>query len=104
MTMLETIAVFLIGFIPGLLSYMIVRKVQVHARRRIYTALHAPIGRRYQSHPYLQAMDYQYVEGLGYIVGDITCQFNARSPYLRCTVNPSGPCKECSHYESIAFD
>lgn len=103
MVMFEAIAIFLMGFIPGLLSYMMVRKIQRYTRRRTYPVM-MPIGRLYRSHAYLEAMDYHYVEGLGYIVGDLTCQFNARSPYLRCTINPSGPCKECSHYESIALD
>lgn len=33
-------------------------------------------------------------------IGDITCLFNARSPQLRCSVNPSGPCENCDFYES----
>jgi len=40
-----------------------------------------------------------YVEGVGYIIGDATCQLNARSSYLRCAVNPSGPCNSCSNYQ-----
>jgi len=103
MVMFEAIAIFLIGFIPGFLSWVILRKVQTRMRRHTYTAM-MHTGRRYRPHPYLEAMDYHYVEGLGYMLGDITCQFNARSPYLRCTINPSGPCKECPHYESIKLD
>ncbi|ASC73948.1 hypothetical protein XM38_049220 [Halomicronema hongdechloris C2206] len=45
-----------------------------------------------------------YVEGAGYIIGDATCQLNARSPYLRCAVNPSGPCDGCSSYQSQPAD
>lgn len=33
------------------------------------------------------------------VTGDDTCRFNARSIYLRCTVNPCGPCESCSHFE-----
>jgi len=33
------------------------------------------------------------LEGVGYLIGDISCQFNARSGYLRCAVNPQGPCQ-----------
>ena len=40
-----------------------------------------------------------YLEGVGYLVGDISCQYNARSGYLRCAVNPSGPCESCRFYE-----
>ena len=101
--MFEAIAIFLVGFIPGFLSCVFVRKVQIRMRQHTYTAMMSPV-RLYRPHPYSEAMDYRYVEGLGYMVGDITCQFNARSPYLRCPVNPSGPCKECPHYESIQLD
>ena len=45
--------------------------------------------------------DAQYVEGVGYLIGDISCQYNARSSYIRCAVNPSGPCKNCRFYQEI---
>src|SRR5690348_6653839 len=35
------------------------------------------------------------------VIGDIACRNNARSPYIRCAVNPSGPCKNCQSYEPI---
>lgn len=47
--------------------------------------------------------DLNYVEGLGYIIGDFTCQMNARSPYLRCAMNPCGPCESCQFYEPPVF-
>lgn len=28
-----------------------------------------------------------------------TCKYNADSAFLRCAVNPSGPCSECNQYE-----
>ena len=31
-------------------------------------------------------------------IGDVTCKNNARSPYLRCAINPDGPCHECKNY------
>jgi hypothetical protein len=40
----------------------------------------------------------QYVEGVGYVIGDLTCSYNARSPYIRCAVNPDGLCQDCRHY------
>ena len=33
-------------------------------------------------------------------IGDPSCRFNAHSSYLRCAVNPSGPCETCPHYQS----
>ncbi len=47
--------------------------------------------------------DRRYIEGLGYQIGDITCRYNARSGYIRCAVNPLGPCSQCPHYESMQF-
>jgi hypothetical protein len=32
-------------------------------------------------------------------IGDRSCQFNARSPIIRCAVNPTGPCEGCQHYQ-----
>lgn len=30
-------------------------------------------------------------------IGDVFCRYNAKSPYLRCAVNPCGSCENCSH-------
>lgn len=35
----------------------------------------------------------------GRSIGDTQCGYNAISPQLRCTVNPSGPCEGCPHWE-----
>ena len=48
--------------------------------------------------------DIHYVDGMGYMIGDITCDLNARSPYLRCAMNPMGPCDGCSAYAPKVFD
>lgn len=48
--------------------------------------------------------DLHYVDGLGYMIGDITCDLNARSPYLRCAMNPIGPCDGCNTYSPIILD
>ena len=42
----------------------------------------------------------QYVEGVGYVIGDLSCSYNARSPYIRCAVNPDGLCQDCRHYHN----
>jgi Family of unknown function (DUF6464) len=47
--------------------------------------------------------DEHYVDGMGLVIGDITCQLNARSPFLRCTANPYGPCKDCTEYEGREY-
>ena len=30
-----------------------------------------------------------------WVIGDATCQYNARSTLLRCAVHPTGPCEGC---------
>lgn len=33
------------------------------------------------------------------IIGNILCAHNARSPHLRCAINPCGPCNGCTDFE-----
>ncbi len=33
-----------------------------------------------------------------WVIGDASCHWNARSPLLRCAVNPTGPCENCREY------
>lgn len=33
-----------------------------------------------------------------WVIGDSTCEYNAHSELVRCAVNPSGPCQQCTHY------
>ncbi len=47
--------------------------------------------------------DEHYVDGMGFVVGDITCQLNARSPFIRCAPNPTGPCEGCREYEGKEY-
>ncbi|NJN32661.1 MAG: hypothetical protein HC824_21300 [Synechococcales cyanobacterium RM1_1_8] len=46
----------------------------------------------------------RYIPGVGLVIGDLSCEFNARSPQLRCTVNPYGPCQGCGSYQPLAID
>jgi len=36
-----------------------------------------------------------------WVIGDITCLYNARSELLRCAVNPNGSCDRCTHYQPL---
>ena len=103
--MLEALFIIAIGLVPAILSWLLMRKAEAHLRTRLRRAMNASsshrLGRFYGSP---LSADHHYVEGVGYLIGDISCRFNARSAHLRCTVNPSGPCKQCPHYESIEFD
>jgi hypothetical protein len=102
--MLETIAVILIGLIPGALaSYLATASFRRYTQERRYYRTFGEVPAAQLLGPPLQGQDYHFVEGLGYIIGDLSCQFNARSPYLRCAINPAGPCKECPAYQSLHF-
>ena len=95
--MLETILVFVLGLTPPVLSIWLMQRAKERAQARMREAMEAPVVRVLQRNQLTP--DQYYVEGVGYLIGDITCRFNARSPYMRCAVNPSGPCKECCHNE-----
>ena len=40
----------------------------------------------------------------GWVIGDPSCRFNARSPLLRCAVLPQGPCERCLHRIAVQPD
>ncbi|NEQ31637.1 MAG: hypothetical protein F6K04_11620 [Leptolyngbya sp. SIO4C5] len=96
-----TVVAFIIflGISPALISLLVGRRAGQQTQQQLALAMEAAANRG------LRALaernrDRHYVEGLGHMVGDITCQFNARSPYLRCAVNPLGPCETCQYYQS----
>ncbi|PLZ96674.1 hypothetical protein CEN50_17755 [Fischerella thermalis CCMEE 5268] len=101
--MFRTLLVIAIGFLPSLFSLWLMRKTQArmrsHLRRvaRNFPREIIPV----DSRP--EPSDRYYLEGVGYLIGDISCRYNARSGYLRCAVNPSGPCEGCRYYEAKEF-
>ena len=97
--MLEIILICAIGLIPSLLSFVFFRKMHMRAQARLRNAMQAAERRQIQRLLSLPS-DYHYVEGVGALIGDLTCRYNARSAQIRCAVNPSGPCEECPYYES----
>jgi hypothetical protein len=93
------IVIFFLAILPSLLYFWIVprakQRFQARMRRiRSRTVYHQPLERE-DFDSYSQSFN-PYSE----FIGDITCRFNAHSPYLRCAVNPDGPCEGCSLYES----
>ena len=95
--MLETIIVFVLGLIPPIFSLWMMRRAKERMQARLRAVRQqsfVAMSPRNQLPP-----DRDYIEGVGYLIGDINCQFNARSAYIRCAVNPSGPCEDCRHYE-----
>ena len=106
--MLKTLLVIAIGFLPSLFSLWLMRKNRARTRtllRRAAVTSFPTEHSRSQNHQ-IDNRDRYYLEGVGYLVGDISCQYNARSGYLRCAVNPSGPCHSCRFYaarEEVTF-
>ncbi len=96
--MLKTLLVVAIGLFPALLSLWALRKTEAKRRALLRQALTSV-----REIPVTIPMpsDRYYLEGVGYLVGDISCRYNARNGNLRCAVNPTGPCQGCHYYESL---
>ncbi|NEQ72911.1 MAG: hypothetical protein F6K23_07395 [Okeania sp. SIO2C9] len=97
--MFKILLIFLMGMTPWIVSLWVLNKFKARSRERLISIRLAV---NYTGVPTISTQpEQQYIEGLGYIIGDLSCKFNARSPLIRCAVNPFGLCKDCSHYESI---
>ena len=99
MVILSCSLIFLVGLTPAVAAWLVYRQGYL-PRRAVRRA-------SYPSRP-RQALpsapgdpERRYIRGVGYMIGDISCRYNARSGYLRCAVNPMGPCKGCSLYQSV---
>ncbi|MDX2240670.1 MAG: DUF6464 family protein [Leptolyngbyaceae cyanobacterium bins.302] len=100
--MLEALLIVVVGLTPSLFSIWLMRQADVRTQARLRLALNSVTSRglpRFHLSP-----DHHYIDGVGYMIGDITCRFNARSSHIRCAVNPMGPCDGCSAYESRTWD
>ena len=94
-----------IGLLPALLSLIVGLRARSDYQTEILLATDFAAGerlRRIRVRP--RDPDEHYVDGMGLVIGDITCQMNARSPFLRCAANPSGPCDGCREYEGKEYD
>lgn len=102
--MLKTLLVIAIGFLPSMYSLWVIRKSQSRTRSRLRQAATNCSRMRIQQNIIPVESDRYYLESVGYLVGDISCRFNARSGYLRCAINPSGPCQGCRYYEPTEWE
>jgi hypothetical protein len=94
---LSFLVILLIGLMPSLISVWVIHRTESRVRIQLRRAANSIAMRGL---PGLSlSPDYQYIDGVGYMIGDLTCRFNARSSHLRCAVNPFGPCAGCSCYE-----
>ncbi|MFQ4134826.1 DUF6464 family protein [Nodosilinea sp. PGN35] len=101
--MLVIILIFVVGLAPAIVSAYL--SVQAERNEKCSST---EVGATALGQSMLKLLDgnadMHYVDGLGYMIGDITCDLNARSPYLRCAMNPMGPCDGCSAYAPKVFD
>ena len=96
--MLGIVIILFLGISPPILSLWMLHRAQAHYQQTNGQIL------RVSRAPSLKALppaDLTCIEGYGYVIGKISCKYNARSPYIRCAVNPSGCCEDCRHYESL---
>jgi hypothetical protein len=101
--MLVVLLIFLVGLAPACISAWYTWTTDRSTKR----SGHRPdsgYGQMVAPQPFKYQGDLHYVDGMGYMIGDITCDLNARSPYLRCAMNPMGPCDGCSTYAPKVFE
>ncbi|MBW4449043.1 MAG: hypothetical protein KME38_19830 [Spirirestis rafaelensis WJT71-NPBG6] len=101
--MLKTLLVIAVGFLPSLFSLWMIRKSHMRRETQMRQAGMSFPRRQLGQNSRLNLSDRYYLEGVGYLIGDISCRYNAKSGYVRCAVNPSGPCEGCRYYEAREF-
>ncbi|HIK11590.1 MAG TPA: hypothetical protein IGS52_15250 [Oscillatoriaceae cyanobacterium M33_DOE_052] len=99
--MLETILVLALGIAPPLVSLWLMSRVEARAASRLRRVMAGEYPRRAIYYRDQNQIESHPGEGL---IGNQSCRFNAHSQYIRCAVNPAGPCEECSHYEPLPKD
>ncbi|MBD1937599.1 DUF6464 family protein [Microcoleus sp. FACHB-68] len=95
--MLEILLIFILGLTPPLLSLWSRRLAEARATSRLRAAREAAAARGLRS--LALSPDTRPPERVGQFLGDPSCRFNAKSAYIRCAVNPIGPCQDCPQYQ-----
>lgn len=88
------ILAFLIGFLAVI--FRLVKRESLRGHHRMARVIESNSHLAYKRIP--RDPEESYIEGVGYIIGDVSCRYNARSPYIRCAVNPGGLCEGCREY------
>jgi hypothetical protein len=98
---LKTLLVIFIGLLPSLFSLWVIRKTHSRTRLRMRQALRI-------CHEDPSEITSDLLKAIAIIwKAWVTSSaisvafFNARSGYMRCAINPSGPCQNCRHYEPL---
>lgn len=97
--MMIVLIIFAMGLSPAIASWVISRRNYRQTQAQFALVMEAAAQRSFAGLAN-RLSEAQVIDGVGTIVGDISCEFNARSPYLRCAINPHGPCDACRHYQS----
>lgn len=104
--MVEILVILILGLLPGCLSWWKIRRAEQQFQARVQQTL-------WQTQAGLMPVEFGQVghsrtaaeEEVGdrkaFAIGDLSCRYNARSTYLRCAVNPLGPCSVCRSYEPV---
>lgn len=92
-----------VGLLPSLFSLWMIRKSYLQREMQMRQAAMSFPRTQLGQNSRLASSDRYYLEGVGYLIGDISCRYNAKSGYVRCAVNPSGPCEGCRYYEPREF-
>ena len=100
--MFEILLIFLIGITPGIFSLWIFYKLEARIIERL-NSVRLIVNYR-EITAISSQLERQYIERLGYVIGNISCKLNARSSHIRCAVNPLAPCKSCHDYQSIDIE
>ncbi len=96
--MLDIILILLVGVAPPILSLWMLHRTQAHYRHIDSATISTSIPLKLKAPP---PAEMTYIDGFGYVIGKVSCKYNARSPYIRCAINPCGPCQDCRHYDSL---
>ncbi|MDY6940741.1 MAG: DUF6464 family protein [Cyanobacteriota bacterium] len=92
---IEILLIFAVGLTPAVFSVWYSRKLRNRARHQFSAARNSTSNRIFSQVRTSLPTPSRRI----YTIGDRTCQFNARSPYLRCAIHPQGPCKNCRDYQ-----
>lgn len=103
---IELALILLLSILPSLVYLLIFRKAKERWQMRLRRAQLDHTYRRERLHGDLYSHSrnsYPISDRrrpiTKYFIGDTSCVNNAQSPYIRCAINPEGPCDECSHFE-----
>lgn len=106
--MFEIIFIAVLGLTPSILSLWLMRRAKLQAEARLQAISQSMASPRLWNTQLPQVETFQdsyYIEGVGHVIGDISCQYNCKSAYLRCAVHPCATsCENCRDYSPTSLD